>query len=272
MTAPTSSPAPARTAADAAVLGRPLWYDLMTADAEAAIAFYTNVAGWTMTPFTTPEGTYQMWTNGAGPVGGVMAKPAADPAPPHWMAYFGTPDVDATHAEATKRGATTYVPPTDIPQVGRFAVLADPQGAAFALFAPGNPAGPEQDPAVGTVSWHELVTLDQAAAFDFYSAVLGWVKRDVMDMGPMGPYQMFGRDRFTYGGMMNKPADMPAPPHWLLYIQVADLDAALERVRAGGGQVLNGPMEVPGGDRVAQCLDPQGAAFALHTKGSAPGT
>jgi predicted enzyme related to lactoylglutathione lyase len=273
MTSPsTDSTSTALNPATSTVRGRPLWYDLMTPDTTAAIAFYTAVTGWTLTNWEMGPGTtYSMWTAGGTPIGGSMAMPAdqiAAGTPAHWVAYFGTPDADATYALALRLGASSYVAPTDIPTVGRYAVLADPQGAAFAIFTPLSEPGPEPaTPDVGAVSWHELTTTDHAAAFDFYEQLFGWAKQDAMDMGPMGVYQMFGRPNGAmYGGMFDKPADMPAPPHWLLYVRVADLDAALERVRAGGGQVLNGPMEVPGGDRVAQCMDPQGGMFGLHGK------
>ena len=124
-------------------------------------------------------------------------------------------------------------------------------------------------PEVGGFSWHELVTTDHEAAFAFYSEVFGWEKTEAMDMGEMGIYQMYGPptgDAFSYGGMYNKPAEMPAPPHWLYYIMVPDIHAATAKVAELGGQILNGPMEVPDGDMIAQCLDPQGAVFALHAK------
>jgi hypothetical protein len=159
-------------------------------------------------------------------------------------------------------------PVTPIPTVGKFAVVTDPQGAVFAAFQPGEaPAAGAWDPQPGDVSWHELVTSDWQAAFDFYHDLFGWEKTSAMDMGPAGTYQMYGEkaDGRPYGGMYNFMPEMPPmPPNWLPYIRVTDLDACVERVRKLGGQVLNGPMEVPGGDRIAQCMDPQGAAFALH--------
>ena len=108
-----------------------------------------------------------------------------------------------------------------------------------------------------------MSTTDWEAAWDFYSQLFGWEKADVMDMGEMGMYQMFSRGAHPLGGMFNKPAEVPVS-HWLLYAQVDDVDTALEAVQELGGQILNGPMEVPGGDMVAQCMDPQGAAFAVH--------
>lgn len=267
-TAPTAAPL---TPTASTVRGRFLWYDLMTPDVDAATRFYSAITGWTLTPWATGEGRppYTMWTNHDAPLGGVMtlsAEQAARGAPPHWLAYIGTPDVDATHHEALALGARSLVAPTDIPTVGRFAVLADPQGAPFAVFQPSTPGAPPAGmPAVGEFSWHELATTDGAAAFPFYATLFGWAPTEAMDMGADGVYQMFGQGGATYGGIFTPPCDDTMRPHWLLYVRVPDLDAALDAVRRGGGQVLNGPMEVPGGDHVAQCQDPQGGHFALHT-------
>lgn len=273
MTGPTAGTEPHTTPLDATTagaLGRIVWYDLMTPDAEGAIAFYTAVTGWTTMPFEVGGGgpPYTMWVNAAGtPIGGVMAMSPDEAAAgaPHWLMYVGTPDIDATYAEALRLGARSYVAPRDIPTVGRFAVLADPQGAAFALFTPETPREtPEPaEPGVGDVAWHELFAADLEPAFEFYARLVGWKKARDFDMGPMGPYRIFGRGGPDYGGMMTR-MDAQQPPAWRLYIRVAALDAAVAAVTAHGGQVLNGPMEVPGGARVAQCLDPRGGTFALH--------
>ena len=158
--------------------------------------------------------------------------------------------------------------PMSVPDVGRMAVLRDPQGAVFAVFtAEADSPGREGPPQVGEFSWHELATSDYEAGFDFYSALFGWQKTTAMDMGEMGVYQMYGSGEHELGGMYNLLPEIPAPPHWLLYAKVPDVEAAAETVKSLGGQVLNGPMDVPGGDRVVQCMDPQGAAFALHSSG-----
>jgi len=248
--------------------GRFNWYDLMTPDPEAAQAFYTQLVGWGTQQWQGPM-PYSMWTRDGAPLGGVMQLPAAAEeagAPPHWMVYVKVDDVDATIAKAAEIGATTMVPPQEIPETGRFAVLADPLGAVFAVFTALNDDGTCDDPApVGTFSWHELATEDQEVAWGFYSDLFGWSKGETYDMGEMGPYQSYSRrDGLpAIGGMFNKPAEMPNA--WLLYVRVDDVEASAGKVTELGGQVLNGPMEVPGGDKVAQCLDPQGAFFAIHS-------
>jgi predicted enzyme related to lactoylglutathione lyase len=249
--------------------GRFVWYELLTSDPDAAKGFYMELLGWGTTRWEGGKEPYTMWTKGDAPVAGVMILPEdalKAGVPPHWLAYIGTPDVDATLKQATGLGAKVVVAPIAIPQVGTFAVLADPQGAVFALHTSEEAtAGKEGPSEVGRFSWHELATTDYATAFDFYSALFGWVKTEAMDMGPEGIYQMYGRGGSTLGGMYNKSTDMPGPPCWLFYVTVDDVDATAPRVSDLGGQVLVGPMEVPGGDRIAQCMDPQGAAFAIHS-------
>jgi hypothetical protein len=254
------------------VRGRFLWYDLMTTDPGSAREFYGKVAGWGLEAFPNPGTPYMMFTRGGVPIGGSMLLPdeaVKMGAPSHWIAYIGTPDVDAAVTQATAGGSRTYVAPTDIPKVGRFAVLADPQGATIAFFDPSNEQPASHAPEVGDISWHELVTNDPGAAFAFYAALTGWEKTGEHDMGPMGIYQMFGRQGFTLGGIFKRPPEMPAPPHWLLYIRVTDIKKSVDDVKASGGQVLHGPAEVPGEDWIAQCMDPQGALFALHQRKAA---
>jgi predicted enzyme related to lactoylglutathione lyase len=253
------------------IRGRFVWYDLMTTDPEGAKAFYTAVMGWGTQVW--PEMSYTMWTAGETPTGGTMKLPeeaVAGGARPHWLGYVAVPDVDATTARAQELGATVMVPPTDIPTVGRYSVLADPQGASIAAYTPAS-LGPEPEgmPPVGEFSWHELATTDPEAAIRFYTELFGWEMMSDFDMGAMGVYRIFGRRGTTMGGIFRKPAEMPGPPAWLHYGRVADVNAAVEAVRRHGGQVLNGPMEVPGGDWVAQILDPQGGATAVHQTQSA---
>jgi uncharacterized protein len=252
--------------ADVKSRGRFVWYDLMTTDIEKAQAFYTKVVGWGTQVWDGAQ-PYTMWTAGGAPIGGLMKLPAAEKAPPHWLAYISTPDVDATVAQAQGLGAKVLVKPTAIPSVGSFAVLADPQGAVFSAFTPtGEAPETEGPPGPGQFSWHELMTSDYQAAFAFYQAVFGWENMAQHDMGEMGVYLLFGRNGHQLGGMFNAPPGVPAPPNWLQYVSVDSADRAAERVTASGGTIMNGPMDVPGGDRIAQCMDPQGAAFAVHSR------
>ncbi|HEX5108429.1 MAG TPA: VOC family protein [Vicinamibacterales bacterium] len=255
--------------ATSTLLGRPLWYELMTTDMKAAEAFYQKVVGWTTAPF---EGTVQPYTmfkrSGDATVGGVMTKPSEVKAPPFWAMYVGVPKIEDAAATITRLGGKPHTEIIQIPKVGRMQLMMDPQGAAFYIFEPASTEQrPEAAPEVGEASWHELMTTDAAAAMKFYQQVFGWQPSESMDMGEMGKYQMFNRPHGMIGGMMNKPKEMAnVPSNWQIYFRVPDVHAAAERIKASGGKILNGPMEVPGGDWVVNAADPQGAAFGLHSK------
>jgi predicted enzyme related to lactoylglutathione lyase len=206
-----------------------------------------------------------LWVSGKTQTGGLMAQPQSARqagAPPSWLVYIGTPDVDSTAADAQRLGGQVLKSPADIPGIGRFAVISDPQGAAFAIFTPGSSAPPGEAPATD-FSWHELATSDQQGALAFYSELFGWSRGPAHDMGQMGTYQLIEQGGVQIGGVY-KLMDTSKAPHWLTYIQVASVDRAAAAARAAGGQVTQGPMEVPGGSRIAQILDPQGGAFAVH--------
>ncbi len=249
------------------ISGRYFWYDLNTTDTAAAQAFYTKVVGWTLTPFETPMGAYMMWTTEKGPMGGVMQMPPGVAAPPHWLAYIGTPDVDATVQQAQALGAHVHLAPTDIPTIGRFAVLSDPQGAVFAPFTPvegSQMAGAASgSTTLGEIGWHELMTADLEAGFAFYAALFGWEKTGAMEMGDQGTYQMFGFGQLpSLGGMMRRPAEMQVST-WLAYINVPSVHAAIPTLQEAGGTLVHGPQEIPGGGHIAVAIDPQGGHFAL---------
>jgi hypothetical protein len=249
--------------------GRFVWYELMTTDTKAAEAFYGRVVGWSAEPFPGSEMGYTIWKAGEKGIGGLMAQPAdakAAGAPPSWLIYVGVNDADATAAKTRSLGGKVVVPPTDIPKVGRFSVLADPQGAHIAILQPDGPSptGPETDPLPLEVSWRELATTDIDAALAFYTALFGWEKIKDNDMGPLGIYREFGRSGRPLGGMFKKPAEMPFPPNWLIYAKVADIESSAKAVKALKGTILHGPTEIPGGDLILQFQDPQGAAFAVH--------
>jgi predicted enzyme related to lactoylglutathione lyase len=246
-----------------------LWYELLTNDVDAAQRFYTTVVGWTTTPFEGAGMPYQMWTrSGDVPVGGLMAIPGGMNFPPHWVMYVGVPKLEDAVSQIERLGGKSLSPVIEVPEVGRMRTMLDPQGAMFSIYEPASPPErPEAPPENGDIAWHELYTTDSPAAMKFYQEVFGWKPTSAFDMGPMGTYQMFGR-AFPFGGMMTKTKEMAqVPTHWGLYFQVPDVHAGAERIKANGGTVLNGPMEVPGGDWIVQAMDPQGAAFSLfHRK------
>jgi hypothetical protein len=240
----------------------------MTRDADEAANFYRDVAGWSVQKSAMPGMDYILFNAGPVQVAGAFAlgKEALDGgARPGWVGYVGVENVDMAAADVKAAGGSVYRGPDDIPGVGRFAMVADPQGAAFALFHPAHAddASPAAPGTPGHFAWHELYAGDGAAIFPFYRDLFGWAAGDAMDMGPMGKYQMFGTaPDAMIGGIMTKPPQMPAPA-WAFYIMVPSIEAASAKVKSGGGQIVQGPQEVPGGQWTAQGIDPQGAHFAL---------
>jgi predicted enzyme related to lactoylglutathione lyase len=244
------------------------WYELMTTDMAAAETFYGNVVGWVVQDASTPDLPYRLFTAGKVRICGLMELPEEGRrmgASPRWMGYICVNDVEVTADRLSRLGGAVYVPPTDT-NIGRISVVADPQTATFALInglRPGRPQ-PAESGKPGRVGWHELLAADWEKVFAFYSEIFGWQKADA-EISQTDIYQPFSAGGLTIGGMFTKrPAELL--PFWLFYFNVEDIDAALERVKAGGGQVFEGPHELPGGSWIARCADPQGAAFALQGK------
>jgi predicted enzyme related to lactoylglutathione lyase len=257
--------------------GRFIWYELITPDMAGAKRFYGDLIGWTAADMPMPDGggePYSVLSAGANGVAGMMnlgAEMKAQGMPPNWTGYVCVDDCDAAAAKVTRLGGSVRRPPLDIPGIGRFAIVADPAGAVFAIMTPLPPQGgrPEADiDALGQAGWHELYGADPNQGFSFYAEMFGWTKSDAMDMGPAGVYQLFNNQDGQVGGMMRKPDTMPGPA-WLYYFRVADIDAAATKVKASGGQVMMGPMEVPNGEWIVQASDPQGAMFAVVAKKAA---
>lgn len=249
------------------LLGSFVWCELMTTDLAAAESFYKNVVGWTAVPFA-PDGSYMVFNNpkGASSAGMMILPEAAKQmgAPPHWLMYIGTPSVDNTAMRIAQLGGRVLKQPEDIPNTGRFAVVQDPYGATFGIYQP-PPGRPGKDGiGVGDFSWFELYTPNPDGAWTFYETLFGWEKTEAMDMGEMGVYQMFGRGGgIPNGGIMKPPPGAPAA--WAPYVMVKDAKAAAEVATAGGAKIINGPVEVPGGDWIFQAMDPQGAMFSVHS-------
>jgi uncharacterized protein len=242
-----------------------VWYELMTSDVAAAKAFYVKVVGWSTQDVPMPGMTYTLLRVGEIPIGGLMALPkeaSAAGMKPGWVGYVEVDDADIAAAKVKRLGGKILAAPMDIPNVGRFATVTDPQGAAVNLFKPAQSGQRVVSNEPGHIGWHELHTTDWAKAFDFYADMFGWLKGEGVDMGPMGTYQLFTIGGVAAGGMFNSPAAQAAR-FWLYYFNVGDIDAAAKRVNDTGGKIMQGPHQVPGGGWIVQATDPQGAAFAL---------
>jgi len=244
-----------------------VWFELLTTDGPAAQAFYRSVIGWEFTDSGMSDRSYSIISQGPSRVGGMMPitpAMAAGGARPLWMGYIAVDDVDAMAARLADQGGRILRAGEDIPGVGRFAVVTDPQAAPLVLFRGVPP--PQPPPVVapgspGHIGWHEYVSA-APASFAWYSGLFGWTKGETMDMGPLGSYQIFNINGVMAGGMASSRAQGP-PPFWLYYITVENIDQAVERIRAAHGTLLMAPHAVPGGSWIVHALDPQGAFFAL---------
>ena len=249
------------------------WYELLTTDVAAASTFYGKVVGWAAKDASTPELAYTVLTAGEVPVGGLMDLPEEGRrlgATPRWVGYVAVDDMDATATQIRRRGGAVLLPPTDS-NIGRVSVVADPQKATFALvtgltYGQRQPGGLDEP---GRVGWHELLAEDRNKIFDFYGELFGWQKAPETD--PADLYQLFSVAGQTIGGMLTKLPSVPQPC-WLYYFNVEDLGAAAKRVSAGGGRILQGPIQLPDGCGIVRCADPQGALFALQGAWDQKGT
>jgi predicted enzyme related to lactoylglutathione lyase len=249
-----------------------IWYELMTPDPEGAKAFYDAVVGWTFGEATPEYNGYRMiGRSDGGFAGGVL--PLNDEmqqqgARPTWLGYIHVADVDEAIAAIEAAGGKTFMAATDIPNVGRIAMVADPQGAPFYIMKPAPPAtdpnaqsdvfSPNSEQRVG---WNELNTTDPAGARNFYGEQFGWGTDEFMDMGEMGEYRFLEQGGTRIGALCGV---MPGgSPQWRYYIRVPSISKAKAAAEAKGGTIHMGPHQVPTGDYIIIGTDPQGAEFAL---------
>ena len=257
--------------------GNPCWYELATSDGnlDAAGGFYAKALGWNVRDSGRAGFDYHLAASNGDMVAGLMALPPDMGVPPHWKIYFAVDDVDQVVNEATAAGQEVHLPPMDVPDTGRIAVISDPQGAVFGILQPDiSNMSPEQiakaeagdgtafdQKKTGHGNWHELMTPDPEAALAFYGKLFGWQKSSTVDMGEMGTYHLFshrGADIGAAMGLGNSPV-----PTWLPYFGANGVNATIDRIKAAGGTVHHGPQEVPGGAFIAIAQDPQGAWFAI---------
>jgi len=248
------------------VHGRFVWYELMTTDLKAAMAFYAKVMGWRVWDASAPGRPYFLFSAGPASVGGLMDLPPdaqANGVKPSWLGYVGVGDVDIAAGRVARLGGAVHLPPTDAADVSRFSIFSDPQTARLALLKwrhPGqHPLSERRSP--GRVGWHELLAADWEDAWPFYGELFGWKQSD--KVRDADGYQQFSAGKETIGGMFTKDPEMPGPC-WLYYFNIGDIEATVRRVETGGGEVIHGPVEAPGGSWIAQCIDPQGAIFGLE--------
>jgi predicted enzyme related to lactoylglutathione lyase len=243
------------------------WRDLQSSDPERSKDFYTALLGWEIVRAPMGEFTYDMISLNGVPFGGIVD--ALPGVPDHWMSYIGTPDADAAAAKAVDLGGRIIAPPTDIPDVGRFAVLQDPTGAIFAAMHWDHPipgVDPFAETAHGGVVWNELLTTDVEAAVAFYTELNGYtVVEDHFE--EHGRHLSFAVDNdgveTAIAGMWPLP-DRRQTSAWGVYFRVANLEAAITNIGALGGEVVTGLIETAEIGRLVAAHDPTGAWFNVH--------
>lgn len=246
--------------------GNFVWYELSTTDVEGAKAYYSAVLGWGVRDMSTPGLPYACFTIDGLPVCGLIDLPEEGTkrgGKPRWMGYIAVDDIYASAERIKQLGGTILLAPTDVFNFSRISIVADPEMATFALVmraVPGKELQIDSD-APGRISWHELLATDKEMELAFYQALFGWQKAETTG-GPLGTYQFLSVGQRNTIGIAPRPKTVPVSS-WVYYFKVDDIDAAAKRVKASGGQVLEGPIEVPGGNWVIHCLDPQNALFAL---------
>jgi uncharacterized protein len=240
----------------------PCWTELSVPDPEAAKAFYGTVFGWRSEDGPRAEaGGYAMFRVGEAPVAAV-APLAEDARAGGWSVCLAVEDAERTAARVTEHGGMTLIPPADVSGLGRYGVLADPDGAAFSIWQAGSFPGAELRGDPNSLGWIELCTRDPKQALAFYPSVFGWTTH----LGDF--YTEWSLGGAHFGGLLDLnrvPAPAAdAPAHWKPYFKVADVDEAVAKAAGEGGSVLLAPADVPGDDlRVSVLKDPQGAQFGV---------
>ena len=252
--------------------GEFIWYELMTTDADAAQDFYRAVVGWSFAPAGQNDKDYRQFSMAGSHVGGLLpltSEMTVNGAQPCWMGYIKVDDVDQAAASIEKAGGSIHMAPQDIPNVGRFAFVADPQGAMFYIMKGASDetshSFASSEPIVGHCAWNELVTTDQSGAVAFYTDQFGWRQEGDMDMGPIGKYQFLYQGKGMIGAVMPKLPEVPVSA-WRYYFRVPHIDKAVSAIGDNGGKILQEPTEIPGGEFSLSGIDPQGAFFALVGK------
>lgn len=250
----------------APTVGRFVWHELHTTDRPSAAKFYKQLFGWEMKDVPMGPGEpYTLCQRDGKDFAGITKSMAPANVPPHWLPYIGVNDVDASAAKIAELGGKTLMPPMDIPNVGRFAAVTDPQGAAFAIYKSNAPYPPEpEQPPVGAFCWEELYTSDPAAAAKFYVTAFGYSVEET-DMGPMGTYRILKRGERQTAGIMKQVPGSPQQPHWVEYVAVTSVDDSTKRAKELGAQIFVPPTDIPNVGRFSVIRDPTGAGIALFT-------
>jgi predicted enzyme related to lactoylglutathione lyase len=242
----------------ATTVGKFVWHEQVSSEPKQAQDFYTQLFGWGTEVFKPGDADYTMISSGGQTHGG-YGKAMEGAPPPHWLSHVRVENIDETVEKAKSAGGKLAAGPFEMEEVGRIAIVQDPQGAFISAYQPLND-GPSAE---GVFVWDELATNDVDGAQRFYEAVFGWTTQD---MGAdYGGYRIFGRGEGDTNGVAGLMAvqDAAIPPHWQPYVYVEDPDATAAKATELGGGSLMEPMDVPSVGRIGVLRDPQGATFGI---------
>ncbi len=249
--------------------GKAIFFQLVTPDMAAAEHFYGGLFGWTFRSVPGTRSPYAVTMLGSRSVGALVQHPM--PPGEHrasaWLEFFSTPDVDATVRSAVGHGGQTLSPPHDLPGRGREAVLADPQGAVFAVLASSSGDTPDVLSPVGDWIWRSLITRDAVAGAGFYNAVFG-LQTYTLPSTPGEQHLLLASDNYARATANSFPGRTDAHAHWLGFVRVESAQASASKAVTLGGQVLVQPRPDRHGGMIAVVADPLGAAVGLFEWGN----
>lgn len=243
------------------------WIELATTDQNAAKSFYGSLFGWAVEDMPMgPNDFYTMFKlqgRNAGAAYTMRPEDRARGVPPHWMLYITVASADEAVRRAAELGGKVLAPPLDVPDAGRMSVIQDPTGAVFAVWQPRQHTGTGIAGVDGTLCWADLSTSDQEKASAFYSALFGWqIMKE--DEDPAHNYFHIKNGEEFIGGIPPASYRNPnVPPHWMLYMQVSDVDASAAKAKKLGAKLLLEPTTMEDAGRMAVLADPQGASLAI---------
>jgi predicted enzyme related to lactoylglutathione lyase len=240
----------------ATTIGKFVWHEQVSADAKQAQDFYTQLFGWETEVFKPGEIDYTMIASGGQTHGG-FGKAMEGAPPPHWLGHVRVEKLEDTIEKAKSAGGKLAAGPFEMPDVGRVAIVNDPQGAFVSLYQPETDGMPAPE---GVFVWDELGTTDVEGAARFYGDVFGWTTTDMGD--EYGGYKIFQLGETRVAGLMALP-DASMPAGWQPYVAVEDADATTAKAKQLGGSALMEPMDVANVGRIAVLRDPQGAVFGI---------
>lgn len=249
------------TRVDALPLNQPIWFDLMTSDAESARAYYHAILGWEYDISGPEMGHYAVGMLDGAPTAGIGTIPEGAGFPPSWTVFFGVADADAAAKAVTGNGGTVMMGPESVADVGRYAIVQDPTGAVFGLWQPGIHTGAGLVGEHGGMAWCEVNSRDAEKAATFYAKIFG-LRDQVLEMQGSPYHMLHAADQPVCGALQMTAEWGELPPHWMTYFAVRDIEAAKATVLKHGGQVPFGPFDSPYG-KIIVTKDPQGAAVSF---------